>query len=141
MQRKTLTVEVKGLTKVYSGGIRAVNGVDFAVAEGEIFGMLGPNGAGKSTIITMLTTLSSITGGTALVAGEDVAAHPDRVRRAIGYVSQDLAVDDNLTGWENLFLQAKFYGLTNEQIRQRLNEVLTMVNLKDRAHDLVETLL
>jgi ABC-2 type transport system ATP-binding protein len=141
MQRKTLTVEVKGLTKVYSGGIRAVNGVDFAVAEGEIFGMLGPNGAGKSTIITMLTTLSSITGGTALVAGEDVAAHPGRVRRAIGYVSQDLAVDDNLTGWENLFLQAKFYGLTNEQIRQRLNEVLTMVNLKDRAHDLVETLL
>jgi ABC-2 type transport system ATP-binding protein len=89
----------------------------------------------------MLTTLSSITGGTALVAGEDVAAHPGRVRRAIGYVSQDLAVDDNLTGWENLFLQAKFYGLTNEQIRQRLNEVLTMVNLKDRAHDLVETLL
>jgi ABC-2 type transport system ATP-binding protein len=141
MPRKTLTVEVKGLTKVYSGGIRAVNGVDFAVAEGEIFGMLGPNGAGKSTIITMLTTLSSITGGTALVAGEDVAAHPDRVRRTIGYVSQDLAVDDNLTGWENLFLQAKFYGLTNEQIRQRLNEVLTMVNLKDRAHDLVETLL
>ena len=139
MQQKTLAIEVKGLIKVYPGGIRAVNEVDFTVAEGEIFGLLGPNGAGKSTIIIMLATLSSITSGTALVAGEDVAVHPDRVRRAIGYVSQDLAVDDNLTGWENLFLQAKFYGLTNEQFRKRLNEVLTMVNLKDRAHDLVET--
>jgi len=88
MQQKTLTIEVKGLTKVYPGGIRAVDGVDFTVAEGEIFGMLGPNGAGKSTIIVMLTTLCSITGGTAFVAGEDVAVHPDRVRRAIGYVSQ-----------------------------------------------------
>jgi ABC-2 type transport system ATP-binding protein len=139
MPQKTLAIEVKDLTKVYPGNIRAVNGVTFTVAEGEIFGMLGPNGAGKSTIITMLTTLSSITSGTALVAGEDVAAHPERVRRAIGYVSQDLAVDDNLTGWENLFLQAKFYGLTNEQIGQRLKEVLTMVNLMDRANDLVET--
>lgn len=132
-------VEVKDLTKVYRGGIKAVDGICFRVAEGEIFGFLGPNGAGKSTTIMMLTTLLKITGGTAMVAGFNVATSPYKVRQSVGYVSQDLAVDDNLTGWENLFLQAKFYGLSTTQARERIAEVLTMVDLSDRAKNLVET--
>jgi len=133
------TIEVQDLTKIYPGGIQAVRGVTFSVTAGEIFGFLGPNGAGKSTTIMMLTTLLRITSGTALVGGHDVSREPVRVRQSIGYVSQDLAVDDNLSGWENMFLQAKFYGLTQAQIQERLPEVLAMVNLTERARDLVET--
>lgn len=132
-------IETQSLTKIYRSGIQAVDDVTLSVDEGEIFGFLGPNGAGKSTFIMLLTTLLRITSGTALVAGQDVDKHPQRVRRAIGYVSQDLAVDDNLTGWENMFLQAKFYGLNAGQLKERIPEVLGMVNLAERVHDLVET--
>jgi len=132
-------IEVNGLTKVYPGGIKAVDGISFTIPEGEIFGFLGPNGAGKSTTILMLTTLLRITGGAAHIMGVDVARHPNTVRRSIGYVSQDLAVDDNLTGWENLFLQAKFYGLKREQLRERIQAVLKLVNLEERIYDRVET--
>jgi len=104
-------IEADRLTKTYAGGVTAVNGVSFAVEEGEIFGFLGPNGAGKSTTIMMLTTLIRPASGRAAVAGFDVAKEPDRVRLSLGYVSQELAVDDNLTGRDNLFLQAGFYHL------------------------------
>jgi len=99
-------IEVSELRKVFSNGVVAVDNVSFTVAEGEIFGFLGPNGAGKSTTISILTTLLAPTGGTARVAGCDVTRHPMQVRLHIGYVSQDLAVDDNLTGYGNLRLQA-----------------------------------
>ncbi len=101
-------IEVTDLKKTFPNDVRAVDGVSFRVAEGEIFGFLGPNGAGKTTTISILTTLISPTSGSARVAGVDVTRHPTRARFAIGYVSQDLAVDDNLTGYENLRLQAGF---------------------------------
>ncbi|MEW6517668.1 MAG: ATP-binding cassette domain-containing protein [candidate division FCPU426 bacterium] len=135
----TIAIETQDLTKVYPGGILAVDRVTFQVPRGEIFGFLGPNGAGKSTTILMLATLLRPTGGRAVVAGWDAVRHPLRLRQAIGYVSQDLAVDDNLTGRENLYLQAKWYGLSQQEIRERLTEILAMVNLTDRADDRVET--
>ncbi|NTV53087.1 MAG: ATP-binding cassette domain-containing protein, partial [Candidatus Firestonebacteria bacterium] len=132
-------IEVRNLTKIYAKSVKAVDGIEFNVGEGEIFGFLGPNGAGKSTTIMLLTTLLRLTAGEARVAGFDVTRQPFQVRQAIGYVSQDLAVDDNLTGYENLFLQAKFYGLSQAQLQTRIPEVLGLVNLQERVHDLVET--
>lgn len=132
-------IEAQGLTKIFPGGVTAVDGVSFSVEEGEIFGFLGPNGAGKSTTIAMLTTLLKPTGGTARVAGMDITRQAYNVRLAIGYVSQDLAVDDALTGYENLRLQAGFYHIPRSEIAKRIDEVLEMVELKNRAKDLVET--
>ena len=132
-------IEVSDLKKVYPNGVVAVDGVTFSVDEGEIFGFLGPNGAGKSTTISMLITLTAPTSGLARVAGMDVRRHPMQARLAIGYVSQDLAVDDSLTGYENLRLQAGFYHLSRAQVQQRIGEVLKMVELTDRANDLAET--
>lgn len=99
-------IEVERLTKIYSGRVTAVNAVSFKEEEGEIFGFLGRSGVGKSTTIMMLTTLIRPTSGRACVAGFDVIREPNQVRLSIGYVSQELAVDDNLTGRDNLFLQA-----------------------------------
>lgn len=132
-------IEVQELRKVFPNGVTAVDGVTFDIAEGEIFGFLGPNGAGKSTTIGMLTTLITPTSGTAIVAESDVRRHPYRVRQSLGYVSQDLAVDDGLTGLGNLRLQAGFYHLSRQETEVRIAEVLKMVDLTDRAGDLVET--
>lgn len=132
-------IEVENLTKIYKGSITAVNEISFQVEKGEIFGFLGPNGAGKSTTIMMLTTLLSPTSGRASVAGFDVVEKPDRVRLNLGYISQDLAVDDNLTGRENLFLQAGFYHLPKKEAAKRYEELLDLVGLTERADDPVET--
>jgi len=134
-----IIIEASGLTKVFPGNIRAVDDISFSVKEGEIFGFLGPNGAGKSTTISMLTTLISPTNGHATVAGMDISKNPYKVRLAIGYVSQDLAVDDALTGYANLRLQAGFYHLPKSEVSNRINEVLNMVELQDRSKDKVET--
>jgi ABC-2 type transport system ATP-binding protein len=103
------TIEAKDLTKIYPGGLKAVNKVSFDIEEGEIFGFLGPNGAGKTTTIMMLITLTNPTEGSAKVCGHDIQTERDAVRNCIGYVSQDVAVDDQLTGRENMMLQGRFY--------------------------------
>lgn len=127
------------LTKVYGKGIRAVDGISFSVFPGEIFGLLGPNGAGKSTTMGVLTTLLRPTSGRAWVCGYEVSTSSLEVRRQIGYVLQDIAVDDNLTGWDNLYLQGRLYHLGSKELARRIGEVLEMVDLVERAHDLVET--
>ena len=132
-------IQVKDLVKVYRGGVKAVDKVSFDVKKGEIFGFLGPNGAGKTTTILMLITLLRPTSGQALVCGLDAAAKPDAVRVRIGYVSQDIAVDETLTGRQNLSLQGRFYHLDRETIAKRTQEVLDMVDLTDRAESLVST--
>jgi ABC-2 type transport system ATP-binding protein len=104
-------IEVQELSKTYPGGVRAVDRITFEVARGEIFGFLGPNGAGKTTTIIMLTTLVRPTSGVASVAGYDAAREANQARQVLGYVSQDLSVDDALTGRENLHLQGRFYHL------------------------------
>ncbi|MGH9782953.1 MAG: ATP-binding cassette domain-containing protein, partial [Terriglobia bacterium] len=121
-------VEVENLRKTY-GDLAAVNHVSFEVLPGEIFGFLGPNGAGKTTTILILTTLLKPSGGHAVVCGHDIERHPARVRAAIGYVSQEIAVDEFLTGRENLWLRGKFYHIPSRELERRIAEAARMVDL------------
>jgi len=113
--------------------VQALDGVSFAVREGEVFGLLGPNGAGKSTTVRVLTTLTFPDSGRALVAGEDVVRHPNRVRHAIGYVAQDSGVDWEATGRENLLLQGRIHGMAGAPLHSRVDELLELLGLKDAA--------
>jgi len=131
-------VVVDGLVKHYDD-VEAVRGIDFEVATGEIFGFLGPNGAGKSTTINMLCTLVRPSGGSALVAGHDVVAERDDVRRNIGLVFQDSTLDGYLTAEQNLRLHAELYGVPREQVGERMHQVLEMVGLWERRGSLVNT--
>jgi ABC-2 type transport system ATP-binding protein len=110
-----------------------VRGVDLRVDAGEVFGFLGPNGAGKSTTVKMLTTLLSITDGTARVAGLDVARRPDDVRRRIGVALQEAGLDPRQTGRELLELQARLFDLTSGEARTRAESLLDLVELTDAA--------
>ncbi len=132
-------VTVENLVKVYRGGIRAVDGVSFAINEREIFGFLGPNGAGKSTTIKCIIGLVKPTAGTIKILGMDVRKDPWVTKRSIGYAAQETAVDDHLTGWENLYLQGRFYRLPREEIRKRGEEVLRLFGLWERRNDLAQT--
>jgi ABC-2 type transport system ATP-binding protein len=131
-------IQAEGLVKRY-GELEAVKGIDLEVHAGEIFGFLGPNGAGKSTTISILCTLLSPTSGTARVAGIDVAYDPAGVRQRIGLVFQDPSLDDQLTGRENLEFHAFIYSVPASQRRQRINEMLALVELTDRASSAVRT--
>ncbi|HMY19952.1 MAG TPA: ATP-binding cassette domain-containing protein [Polyangium sp.] len=131
-------IEVQDLVKRYDD-FEAVRGVTFSVQEGEIFGFLGPNGAGKTTTIKMLCTLLDPTGGTAKLAGFDVVTRPHDVRRSIGVIFQDPALDDRLTARENLELHAVVYGVPRGERTARIDEALSFVELKDRGEDLVRT--
>ena len=131
-------VSVRGLVKRY-GDVDAVQGIDFDVDTGEIFGFLGPNGAGKSTTINILCTLTKPTAGSATVAGHDVAAERDDVRRNIGLVFQDTTLDGYLTAEQNLRLHAELYGVPRGVVGPRMREVLEMVALWDRRDSLVNT--
>ena len=128
---------VKDLTKSFKD-VTAVDKVSFSVPEGELFGLLGPNGAGKTTTINVLSTLLHPTSGQAEVAGHDVATSRDRVRKAIGVVFQEPALDGKLTGRENLEFHAMMYGLGKEERRRRIDEVLGLVELTDKAATLAE---
>jgi ABC-2 type transport system ATP-binding protein len=121
-------IAVENIVKRY-GTFEAVKGVNFSVADGEIFGLLGPNGAGKSTLIRMMTTLVPITSGKAFVAGFDVAKDPDDVRRVIGVIPQALTSDPDLTVEENLSIYAKLYGVPKTQREKNMAEVLEAVDL------------
>jgi ABC-2 type transport system ATP-binding protein len=132
-------IEVKDLVKVFDGKIRAVDGITFDVQEGEIFGFLGPNGAGKSTTINMLVTLHRPTSGVAKVMGMDVVKEATKVRRVIGLVPQDLTVDDDLSGRENMILQADLYNVPKKDAVERINELLKLVKLEDAADRMVKT--
>ena len=126
-------IEARDLTKTYGGGVRALDGLGFTVQAGTVFGLLGPNGAGKSTTVRILTTLSRPDGGQASVAGIDVLAHPERVRRAIGLVAQRSGVDLEATGRENLTLQGQVYGLRGAELRRRVGELLERFGLAEAA--------
>ena len=116
--------------------VQALDGVSFGVRDGEVFGLLGPNGAGKSTTVRVLTTLTKPDSGRAVVAGEDVVQHPNRVRRAIGYVAQDSGVDPEATGRENLMLQGRIHGISGAPLRARVDELLELVGLSAAAERL-----
>jgi ABC-2 type transport system ATP-binding protein len=119
------------------GEIQALDGVSFAVREGEVFALLGPNGAGKSTTVRILTTLTKPDSGSATVAGHDVVRHPNRARRALGYVPQESGIDREATGRENLMLQGRIYGMRGPELKQRVDELLELVGLVDGADRIV----
>ncbi|MGH9278948.1 MAG: ATP-binding cassette domain-containing protein [Acidimicrobiales bacterium] len=124
-------IRVEELQKQFAD-VRAVAGVSFEVQAGETFGFLGPNGAGKSTTINMLCTLLRPTAGRAWVAGYDVVAERDEVRREIGLVFQDLTLDGNLSGAQNLRFHGQLYGVPADQLEVRMRQVLELVGLWDK---------
>ncbi|HIH69491.1 ATP-binding cassette domain-containing protein [Methermicoccus shengliensis] len=130
-------IKVEGLTKQFNNFV-AVDHISFSVKSGEIFGLLGPNGAGKTTTINMLSTLLNPSSGYAEVAGFDITTNRDDVRRNIGIVFQEPALDDKLTGRENLEFHAMMYGLDKEERRKRIENALELVELTDKADILVE---
>ena len=133
MSRTGAAIEARELTKTYGGGVRALDGLGFTVETGTVFGLLGPNGAGKSTTVKILTTLSRPDSGQASVAGVDVLAQPERVRRAIGLVAQRSGVDLEATGRENLTLQGQVYGLRGAELRGRVGDLLGRFGLAETA--------
>ena len=132
------SIETKSLTKSF-GDLVAVNDISFSVEKGEIFGFLGPNGAGKSTTMMIFTTLLKPTNGNALVGGFDVIKNPKQVRESIGFVQQETTVDEYLSGRENLLLQAKLNHIPKNEINQRIDEVLDLIELSDKQDEAVVT--
>jgi len=132
-------IEAEDLTKIYTGGVKAVDGITFNVDSGALFGFLGPNGAGKTTTIKLLTTLASLTSGRATVLGYDVSKDPDKVRRSIGIVPQDLTIDNELKGIENMLLAARLYHVPKDVAKDRAKELLDLVSLQEAANRLVST--
>ena len=132
------SIETKSLTKSF-GDLVAVNDISFSVEKGEIFGFLGPNGAGKSTTMMIFTTLLKPTNGNALVGGFDVLKNPKQVRENIGFVQQETTVDEYLSGRENLLLQAKLNHIPKNEINQRIDEVLDLIELSDKQDEAVVT--
>jgi ABC-2 type transport system ATP-binding protein len=131
-------IEVEELTRKYGETI-AVDGIRFQVEAGEIFGFLGPNGAGKTTTIHMLTTLLKPSSGTATIDGHDIVRDRRAVRRTIGLVFQEPSLDEQLTARENLRFHAMLYGMSAALFSERSRALLELVELYDRADDLVET--
>ncbi len=132
-------VQVENLSKVFDKEIVAVDNISFHVKEGEIFGFLGPNGAGKTTTIKVLTTLLQPTNGQVNIATFDVRKKPDSVRSSIGIVPQALTLDDDLKGMANLLLSAKLYHVPDKIAKERADELLKLVGLKDAAKRDVST--
>jgi ABC-2 type transport system ATP-binding protein len=133
---KTMIIEVDNIEKIFNdrqGRTEALKGVSFGVEEGKILGLLGPNGSGKTTLVNILATLSKSTGGKATVAGIDVAKYPEKVREKIGLAGQFAAVDENLTGRENLEMVGRLYHLGKVEAKKRASEVLKRISLEEAA--------
>jgi ABC-2 type transport system ATP-binding protein len=131
-------IETSELTRRF-GGLVAVDRLNISVQSGEVFGLLGPNGAGKTTTISMLCTILKPTSGRATVNGFDIAKQGSQVRKSIGIVFQDPSIDDRLTGRENLYMHANLYGVPPGDQKPRINSVLKLVELENRADDLMRT--
>jgi len=130
------SVQTIELTRAFEDLV-AVDHLSFSMASRSIFGLLGPNGAGKSTLIKMLTTLLRPSSGTAFVAGCDIVRQPREVRRRIGYVSQMLSADGELTGYENLLISAKLYGIPRAERALRITQAFEFMDLTAAAHKVV----
>jgi ABC-2 type transport system ATP-binding protein len=131
-------IETRQLTKAY-GSFKAVDELSITVENGEVFGLLGPNGAGKTTVISMLSTILKPTSGTGIVNGFDIVKEANKVRKSIGIVFQEPSIDDRLTGRENLFMHANLYGVPASDQKERINRILKLIELEDRADDLLRT--
>ncbi|MGA2530966.1 MAG: ATP-binding cassette domain-containing protein [Acidimicrobiales bacterium] len=129
----TLAIQLEDLHKTFGHTVRALDGVSFGVETGAIFGLLGPNGAGKTTVVRILTTVLAADSGRAFVLGHDVRTEPDVVRRLIGLAGQFAAVDENLTGAENLYMVGRLNHMSKAQLRQRTSSLLEQFGLTDAA--------
>jgi ABC-2 type transport system ATP-binding protein len=138
MIRLSKTIETFDLTKKFSDLV-AVDKLNISVEQGEVFGLLGPNGAGKTTTISMLCTILKVTSGTAKVNGYDIVKQATQVRKSIGIVFQDPSIDDRLTGRENMYMHANLYGVPTSEQKPRIERVLKLVELEDRADDILRT--
>jgi len=134
----THVIKTHQLTKTYNAS-KAVDNLNITVDKGEIFGLLGPNGAGKTTTVSMLCTILKPTSGTATVDGYDIINESSKVRKSIGIVFQDPSTDDRLTGRENLLMHANLYGVPTSLQKDRIAQILKLVELEDRADDLLRT--
>jgi len=139
MSENSDVIIAEGLTKVFNGGLVAVNHINFNVKHGEIFGFLGPNGAGKTTTINMLITLLKPTEGTANILGHDISKDADAVRYGIGVVPQEYTADEDLTGLENIMLCADLYGIPHGISKKRAQDLLTLVELTNFKDKKVQT--
>ena len=132
-------IAARDLRKTYGKDVVALDGLSLSVPAGAIFGVLGPNGAGKSTAVRILATLSTPDSGSAEVAGVDVLARPQEVRRRIGYVGQNSGVDKEATGRENLILQGRLQGMTGPELVRRCDELMEVIDLRAAQNRLVRT--
>ena len=130
-------ITVENLVKKYNGHT-AVDGVSFDINRGEIFGLLGPNGAGKSTLISMMCCLLESTSGKIIIEGFDIEKEPFEIKKIIGVVPQEISLYHTLTAQENLLFYGKIYGLSGASLKNRVETLLEMVGLTDRAHDIIE---
>ncbi|WP_417381679.1 ATP-binding cassette domain-containing protein [Gimesia sp.] len=128
-------IHVEGLSKSFDdlrrGSIIALDSVSFDVQAGEIFGLLGPNGAGKTTCLRMLSTVLQPTGGSATVAGYDVATHPQDVRGQIGFMSCNTGIYDRMTAWEMVEYFGRLYGIEEQELQQRLDRIFTTLQMQE----------
>jgi ABC-2 type transport system ATP-binding protein len=134
----THVIQTYNLTKAYNS-FKAVDNLNISVDNGEIFGLLGPNGAGKTTTVSILCTILKPSSGTATIDGHDIVKESGKVRKSIGIVFQDPSIDDRLTGKENLYMHANLYGVPVSVQRERINRILKLIELEDRADDLLRT--
>jgi ABC-2 type transport system ATP-binding protein len=131
-------IEIKEISKAF-GGLKAVDAISLEIADGEIFGFLGPNGAGKTTLLSMLSTLTVPDSGSAEIMGLDVQSQAKEIRKSLGIVFQDPSLDEKLTGRENLEISAVLYGVPKEKRKEKIDELLGVVGLVERAGSLVRT--
>ncbi|MGD0081260.1 MAG: ATP-binding cassette domain-containing protein [Methanoregula sp.] len=134
----TVALHIRNLTRRFNDLV-AVDNISFDIDQGEIFGLLGPNGAGKTTTLSMLATMLTPTSGSATVNGIDIGDDPDGVRKAIGIVFQDQSLDEELTAWENMDFHGRLYRIPAETRKERITELLMLVELNDRRDDIVKT--
>lgn len=132
-------IQVSNLTKQF-GSFTAVDHINFEVGSGEIFGFLGANGAGKTTAMRMLCGLLHPTSGKGKVAGYDIYTQPDKIKRSIGYMSQKFSLYNDLNVWENIRLFGGIYGLTDARIKQKTDELLSVLNMESERNTMVESL-
>ena len=135
---KAEAVVVENLVKTYPPDVRAVDSISFSVGSGEIFGLLGPNGAGKTTTIKMMIGLTKPTAGSLRIFGVDVAKSPQATRRMLGYVPQNISVDGDLSGYENLLIFSRLSYVVKAQRRERIDSALEYVGLRGRENELVK---
>lgn len=137
MKHAEASIVISSLTKDF-GKLRAVDGLSFEVNPGEVIGLLGPNGAGKTTTIRILSTILQPTGGEAFVMGHNVVSEPEKVRASLGIIFENTSLYDRLTAIENLEYFARLYGMGGDMLRSRIEELIRVVGLADRANDRVQ---